>query len=285
MRRTARLLASVRPEKFLERGAPTGLCGLLTHAAPRPTLVYLYSTTLEKLQAIPPSSLYRQSVEGLTKHRLNIVESVVPAGYEEWKLKVSEIVKKNPQTFDPSHPAYVGGAYKTMTRNGELFVKELVEEDDEAEWDGDMEESTMEGAKSEQELDQYLARRRKMSENGVRPVNRVSVNTEAKTLSSQENAASNEAKAASTGAAESTGPIKLEREPPLTAQQISDIEEQIGAGLIEEVIEVAEGELKLVDIMIKSKVWEELEEKPNEGQWTYFSRDTATGTTQTPPQR
>jgi len=77
--------------------------------------------------------------------------------------------------------------------------------------------------------------------------------------------------------------IKWEPEPPLNADQISEIETQIGAGLIEEVIEVAKGELMLVDEMAKSKVWEELEEKPVEGQWTYFSRDTGTPTTQAPP--
>lgn len=32
------------------------------------------------------------------------------------------------------------------------------------------------------------------------------------------------------------------------------MENQIGAGLIEEVIQVAEGELKLVNVMIESKV-------------------------------
>jgi NADH dehydrogenase (ubiquinone) 1 alpha subcomplex subunit 5 len=35
---------------------------------------------------------------------------------------------------------------------------------------------------------------------------------------------------------------------------ISDLESRLGAGLIEEVIQVAEGEHKLVDTMIKSKV-------------------------------
>jgi len=37
--------------------------------------------------------------------------------------------------------------------------------------------------------------------------------------------------------------------------RISDAETQIGAGLIEEVIQVAEGELKLVDTMVESKVY------------------------------
>lgn len=36
--------------------------------------------------------------------------------------------------------------------------------------------------------------------------------------------------------------------------RVSEIEKQIGAGLIEEVIQVAEGELKLVQEMYKSKV-------------------------------
>jgi len=30
--------------------------------------------------------------------------------------------------------------------------------------------------------------------------------------------------------------------------------------------------------------WEDLEEKPIEGQWDYFRRDTGTPTTQAPPQ-
>ena len=36
--------------------------------------------------------------------------------------------------------------------------------------------------------------------------------------------------------------------------RISEIEEKIGAGLIEEVIQVAEGELRLVDTMLQNKV-------------------------------
>ncbi len=36
--------------------------------------------------------------------------------------------------------------------------------------------------------------------------------------------------------------------------RISALENKIGAGLIEEVIQVAEGELKLVDTMVQAKV-------------------------------
>jgi hypothetical protein len=37
-------------------------------------------------------------------------------------------------------------------------------------------------------------------------------------------------------------------------RRIEEIETKIGAGLIEEVIQVAEGELKLVDTMLQAKV-------------------------------
>jgi len=35
--------------------------------------------------------------------------------------------------------------------------------------------------------------------------------------------------------------------------RVSELENKIGAGLIEEVIQVAEGELKLVNVMLESK--------------------------------
>lgn len=41
----------------------------------------------------------------------------------------------------------------------------------------------------------------------------------------------------------------------LTDDRIEEIESKIGAGLIEEVIQVAEGELRLADIMLQSKVY------------------------------
>lgn len=41
----------------------------------------------------------------------------------------------------------------------------------------------------------------------------------------------------------------------MLVHRISEAENQIGGGLIEEVIQVAEGELKLVDTMAESKVY------------------------------
>jgi NADH dehydrogenase (ubiquinone) 1 alpha subcomplex subunit 5 len=76
----------------------------------------------------------------------------------------------------------------------------------------------------------------------------------------------------------------------LIIRRVEEIEQKIGAGLIEEVVQMAESELKLVDYMLQAKPyvsprifpltnantrsrWEELEEKPVEGQWTYFDRN------------
>lgn len=44
--------------------------------------------------------------------------------------------------------------------------------------------------------------------------------------------------------------------------RISKVENEIGAGLIEEVIQVAEGELKLVDVMLKNKVYVSMHPEP-----------------------
>lgn len=41
----------------------------------------------------------------------------------------------------------------------------------------------------------------------------------------------------------------------LTIGRIEEVENKIGAGLIEEVIQVAEGELKLTDVMLQSKAY------------------------------
>lgn len=44
--------------------------------------------------------------------------------------------------------------------------------------------------------------------------------------------------------------------------RIVELENKIGAGLIEEVIQVAEGELKLIDKLLQSKVYVSLASNP-----------------------
>ena len=49
-------------------GIPTGLAGIYKHPNPRPALVALYNETLNVLKdKFPTDSVYRQSVETLTK--------------------------------------------------------------------------------------------------------------------------------------------------------------------------------------------------------------------------
>lgn len=56
-------------------GYPTGLAGLYQHPNPRPALISLYNHTLSYLgNNFPEHSVYRQSVEAMTKNRLKIVE-------------------------------------------------------------------------------------------------------------------------------------------------------------------------------------------------------------------
>ncbi|KAI8656668.1 hypothetical protein LRP88_11978 [Fusarium phalaenopsidis] len=234
MRPTARVFA-----RYLEAGTPTGLTGLWTHATPRSTLLYLYGTTLSKLQNIPETSMYRQSVEAVTKHRMSLVEQLVPPGYEEWALRAKELVSKNSSQFRVASGRVDGSEARTVKIGDKVFVVGRKHEEGDIrleEWNGEVNEGPeYEGIRTAAEReDQVVWAERKPLENHEQ--------------------------------------VEWEDEPQLTADQISELEHKIGAGLIEEVIQVAEGELKLIETMEKTKVWEDLEEKPVEGQWTYFDR-------------
>lgn len=235
MRSTFRLLANVKPARYLEPFAPTGLTGLVTHPSPRPTLIYLYTTTLEKLKAFPESSVYRQSTEALTRHRLQIVESTKPPGFDEWLERAKKIVAAEPERFKSLRRP--DGTYAAILRD---------DQSDNArgeEWDGEKIEP--------------------LSDGPVRsPVEEAQFNKVVDELTAGERGESDF----------HPNFMKWENEPALEAAQIADIENKIASGLIEEVIEVAEGELKVVEELEKSKAWEELEEKPLTGQWTYFER-------------
>ena len=153
MRRTFRQLAAVKPARYLESGSPTGLTGLFTHPAPRATLLYLYSSTLDKLKEIPESSLYRQSTEALTKHRMAIVSAVEPEGYKEWSEKAKRIVDEHPEVFNTPEGgvAHDSGRYERIFRNGRAFVRSKIDKEvDETreEWDGETIEEGLEGTRT-----------------------------------------------------------------------------------------------------------------------------------------
>lgn len=52
----------------------TGITGLKVHPNPLPALKKTYESTLTALSTIPETSVYRQGVEALTRHKLKIVE-------------------------------------------------------------------------------------------------------------------------------------------------------------------------------------------------------------------
>jgi NADH dehydrogenase (ubiquinone) 1 alpha subcomplex subunit 5 len=145
MRRTLFRLAQVKPARYLEPGTPTGLAGLLTHSSPRATLLYLYTSTLDKLKAVPEHSVYRQSVEAVTKKRLSIVEQAVPPGYAEWAEKAQKLVADHPDQFDVLEEAsgkVDGAAAAKIVRGGQTFiVRQIAPKVDmrDQEWDGEVE--------------------------------------------------------------------------------------------------------------------------------------------------
>ncbi|KAK5047205.1 hypothetical protein LTR84_006727 [Exophiala bonariae] len=235
MRSTTRLLATVKSaSKYLEPNTPTGLTGLSTHPSPRPALIYTYKQTLAKLNRLPSSSVYRQSVEALTKKRLAVIEATKPEGYEAWLGRVRKAIEANPEAYSQFKVS------DGSLQNERAFV-EAVDV-----WDGKVskKDSFQEGANT---LKQAEAKAQAVKEDAER-VDKEAVSGVAPKVDD------------------------LEKEPPLTRVQIDEIEQQIGAGLIEEVIQVAEGELLLVDEMLKYQVWEDLEEQIPSGQWEYFER-------------
>ncbi|KAF2835253.1 NADH-ubiquinone oxidoreductase 29.9 kd subunit precursor [Patellaria atrata CBS 101060] len=240
MRAASRLLAAVKSGQYLQPGAPTGLTGLYTHPSPRTALLYHYNSTLEKLKRFPEHSVYRQATEALTKQRLAIVEAYKPPGWDHWHESMLAKIEDNPKLYGS-----VG--IKKLVAGDKVFVNNVILGDiDERvqEWDGEKWEPQLEGLRSMKERENQA----QALGQGLHPKD---YNKDA---------------------------LKIEPEPQLTADQISEIESKIGAGLIEEVIDVAIGESKLAGEMAKAEIWGELIEKPEEGQWKYFERATHTVT-------
>jgi NADH dehydrogenase (ubiquinone) 1 alpha subcomplex subunit 5 len=142
MRAATRLFTAVKQAEFLEAGAPTGLTGLLTHPSPRSTLVYLYSSTLDKLQQIPESSVYRQATEALTKHRLAIIQAAKPRGYEAWQQRVQLQVQENPKHFELVETS---NGTRIRLKSTKTYVDFRLAD---SEWDGERKRSMVEGIKT-----------------------------------------------------------------------------------------------------------------------------------------
>lgn len=216
MRPALRLLASVPKAQYLEPGAPTGLTGLFTHSSPRSTLLYVYNNTLEKLKFFPEHSVYRQSTEALTRHRLSVIETVKPAGLEEWQTRVQSIVDAHPEAFRK---------IPISTPSGEKAFNIV--------WKA----QALEGMRTQEWDDEYVP---------AKPFAEGPGEEEAK--------ADMDKHMQKDLRAENAKIPRIEPEPPLTVEQVAEIEGQIAGGLLEEIIQVAEGENELVETLAKSKV-------------------------------
>lgn len=64
------------------------IVGLAVHQQPLPTLLHTYESTLSLLQQIPASAVYRQSVESITKERMQVVQQLGGHGSEDELLAV-----------------------------------------------------------------------------------------------------------------------------------------------------------------------------------------------------
>lgn len=238
MRSTLRLLANVKP-RYLEPFAPTGLTGLFTHPSPRPTLIYLYSTTLQKLQAFPETSAYRKSVEALTRNRLQIIESQKPAGFDAWLERVRKTVAAEPERFAKIQRTEGGFTHAAaQQKDGSDNVRG-------EEWDGEGFSVSGGGPRTPQEEAEWAQ-----------------IIADATTEKADHDFYTQEMKWESEPALDADQYVFLDcqfdargtRQGTNVWNRISQVEQQIGAGLIEEVIQVAEAELKLVDELAEAKV-------------------------------
>ena len=146
--------------RYLEAGTPTGLTGLWTHSTPRSTLLYLYGTTLHKLQDLPPTSVYRQSVEAVTKHRMSLVDKIVPPGYNEWSKKAKELIGNNEAQFRVNSGRVDGSEARTVKLGDKVYVvgyRHEARDERLEEWDGEVNEgSELEGIRTAEEREDQV---------------------------------------------------------------------------------------------------------------------------------
>jgi len=203
MRPTIRLFQSITKQGGTKRiidYAQTGLAGLGTHPAPRPTLLGLYYRTLKELSDLPQESTYRQATESLTKQRLKVVEAVVPHGFDKY---IEALAKR--------------GLAPSPTYEGELKRSDISEDEINEFWSENMVfEPT--GESMGNSPDKKVV--------GMNVPERDPKNDQAQDI----------------------------QEPNISQEQVRDIEEKIGGGLIEEMIHIAYNELQLIQTMKENKV-------------------------------
>ncbi|KAF3942136.1 hypothetical protein ABW19_dt0206570 [Dactylella cylindrospora] len=187
---------------------PTGITGIATHPAPRPTLLNLYNSILRDLKQFPKESAYRTATEALVTHRKKIVEEQIPAGWDAFCKELSSKGLDSPPKYDD-----------------EVEKLDIKAESILAYW-GNW-ENTLEDDREYTELIKY-----RNDEVKARLKEEWQKKNKDKTLPDFDNAPD---------------------EPDLSSEQVQAIEQQIGCGLIEELITQAYEEYKLVGVMAEAK--------------------------------
>ena len=146
---------------------------------------------------------------------MSIIEDAKPAGLEEWQQRVGELVEKHPDALR-----------KVKVLNGEGYNVVFMEQKPDQSWRTE---------------DDFLNSPYKQKANLEGPRD-------------EEDVAGRGPELARDRVAEEASRVHIESEPSLSVEQVQDVEKRIGAGLIEEVIEVAEGEKRCVEVMWEGKV-------------------------------
>lgn len=168
---------------------------------------------------MPEHSVYKKSTEALTRHRMRIVEGIKPAGLQEWQQRVASLVDAHPDAFK---------RVKTMEGKSDSEFNIVYREPPPQDAFGE-------------DLDARVNAEFKKPGIAAGAEFQEEVQTRGKELQRDY-------------VAEEASRIHIEAEPSLSMEQIGEVEQKIGAGLIEEVIQVAQGEKELAEKMEECKV-------------------------------
>ena len=246
--------AATAAASFIRPFSPTGLAGLLAHPAPRPALIAIYNTTLTLLASLPAHSTYRGATTNMTQQRLAVVSSVLPPEYADYHASILAPLLPSLERLaaDAGWPATRLQAAIAAAQLQAKFRELVASVPD-----------TAEG------VDLEALRH---VEDAIQAYNFALAEAADPTVATPQGTTTT----TTTTSGDNT-PAKIEipmipPEPPLTADQIAELESKLDGGLIEEVISQGTAEMDLVKQMSVNKPWEPLIEEPVEGQWVYFER-------------
>jgi len=219
--------------------------------------------------------MYRQSTENLTKHRLDILKSVKPAGAG---------VEKEPTLEEVG--AYMRYVLNDLAKEVEAegmkqHVRSEMAHWEQVPWPKEIQEINPGQSPSAPPVGSAGGARDILPEQTEDQAT-TTTKDQAVTLDHSVEDLKGLSREQSVSQLPSPRPGKLYREmveeagtkivlePQLSAEQVVELEEKIGEGLLEEVVEQGWLELECVKTLAEDKAWEPLAVVPEEGQWEGF---------------